>query len=269
MKDFEDTFYGRPNTISTYKSLYRGHIKNKFDNYDWQSWNEDSTSYTIKAWEEEGLSRNTKIALIRLLARYIKFMGGPDIDTQKFVRSLRRSEQQTEVTALSPKEAQRLIETTRTQDPKFFPVMLLALHAGLRRGEIFGLKCADIDMLQGKIKVSHSYAGPTKNGRSRLVPMSTELAKALPEARNLMLRSSSELIFESFDPNPTLRKLCRKAKVPTLRFHDLRHSFASMALTSGISPKQVAAWLGHSSVSTTLNIYWNLTSEEADMSFLN
>ena len=222
----------------------------------------------IGFWEKKKLGRTTKMTLLRLLARYVKFMGGPKVETQKFIRTLERSEQQKEVVTLSGEQASRLMAETRRLEPRFYPVLLLALHGGLRRGEIFGLRCSDVDMLHGKIKVAHSYDGPTKNGKSRIVPMSDELAKALTGARDLMLREPDSKIFEQFDPNPVLRRLCAHSKVPVIKFHDLRHTFASLALTGGVNPKQVQTWLGHSSVVTTLSIYWNLTTEAADLGFL-
>lgn len=265
--NFESTFYGRPNTIKTYLSLFNKHIYLP-GFYDWAEWGDSHTAMMLDTWKSRNLSRSTKMTLMRILGRYVKFMGGPDLDTQKIIKSLERSEQQTEVTTLSDTEAKKLMETTKETDPKFYPVLLLALHAGLRRGEIFGLRCGDIDMLQGKIKISHSYNGPTKNGKSRTVPMSAELTKTLTAARNLMLRDPNTVIFERFDPNPTLRKVCSAAGVPRIRFHDLRHTFASLALVGGVNAKQVATWLGHSSVVTTLSIYWNLTNEEANLDFL-
>lgn len=268
MKDFESTLYGRPNTVKTYRSLYRKHLQFREPQPDWANWSEESTHLLLREWEEKGLSRNTQLALLRLLARYVKFMGGPAIDTRRFARVLERGKQQTEVTALSRDEADKLIEACQRLEPKFYPVMMLALHAGLRRGEIFGLRCEDVDMLAGKIKVSHSYDGPTKNGKSRIVPMTAKVSNALSSARNLMLRDPQSRVFELFDPGPILRRLCHCTRLPVIRFHDLRHTFASLALSSGVSPKQVSAWLGHSSVATTLNVYWHLTSEEADLSFL-
>jgi integrase len=267
--DFEDTFTGRPNTRKTYLSLFRKHIQEQLaEGPVWLSWNENCTFNMMARWEQKGLSRNTRITLTRLLGRYVKFMGGPDIEPQKLIKSLARSEQQTEVVALSQNQAQKLMNTAQKLEPKFYPVMMLALHAGLRRGEIFGLRCGDVDMLSGKIKVSHSYDGPTKNGKSRVVPMHPTLAKALTEARNLLMRDANEKVFERFDPNPLLRRCCRRAGIREIRFHDLRHSFASMALTAGTTPKQVAEWLGHSSVVTTMAIYWHLTDTKADLSFL-
>jgi integrase len=155
--------------------------------------------------------------------------------------------------------------TCKQLRPEFYPILLLALHAGLRRGEIFGLTCGDIDMFKGNVRVAHSYKGPTKNGKTRYVPMSEELIKEMIKARNLLLRPSTMAVFEQMDPNPILRFLCSSAKVPVVRFHDLRHTFATMALENGVSPRHVAAWLGHSSVTTTLSIYWGLNKHEFDV----
>lgn len=266
--NFEDTFYGRPNTIKTYKSLFKKHIQSITPEPNWLNWNNNLTNLLIKEWEKKKLSKNTKITLIRLLDKYIQFQGGNKINSQKIIKYLEKSEPQKEIKSLSINETKRLMQLTKVSEPKFYPVLLLALHAGLRRGEIFGLECGDIDMLRGNIKVSKSYNGPTKNGKNRIVPMSPELSRSLTSARNLLLRNPNEKIFEQFDPNPILKKLCKRAKIQKIRFHDLRHTFASIALTSGINPKQVSTWLGHSNVSTTLNIYWNLTNEKPDLSFL-
>ena len=265
---FEDTFQGRPNTIKTYKSLYRNHIEPRDYEPDWIKWNDESTQIMLDTWSRRGLGRSTKITLLRLLRLYVKFRGGPEIEIKQFIKGLERSEQQREVTTLTLVEASSLMRQAKEAKPRFYPVLLLALHAGLRRGEIFGLRCKDVDVLNNRILVSHSYHGPTKSGRSRVVPMSAELSRVLTEARNLLLRAPDEKVFEQFDPNPVLRGLCRKVGIKEIRFHDLRHTFASLALTKGVNPKQVSTWLGHSSVVTTMGIYWNLTQEEANLDFL-
>jgi len=266
--EFEDTFHGRPNTVRTYTSLYRKHIEPQDFEPDWIKWNDESTQIMLDEWDRRGLGRSTKITLVRLLVRYVKFRGGPDIESAKFIKALERSEQQREMETLTPAESSSLMKQAKRAKPEFYPVLLLALHAGLRRGEIFGLRCKDVDVLNGKIMVSHSYHGPTKSGRSRVVPMSAELKNVMAGTRNLLLGASNDKIFEQFDPNPPLRALCNVVGIKRITFHTLRHTFASLALTNGVNPKQVSTWLGHSSVVTTLSIYWNLTAEVANLDFL-
>jgi integrase len=262
---FEDTFIGRPNTVTTYKSLFKNHISKVQPETDWEGWQDLETIKYLHIWEEEQLSRRTRQSLLRLLGRYIEFMGGPKIKTRTFARTLERGEQQREPSVLSKQEARALMATCKRLRPEFYPILLLALHAGLRRGEIFGLTCGDIDMFKGKVRVAHNYKGPTKNGKTRYVPMSEELIREMVKARNLLLRSSTDTVFEQMDPNPILKFLCSSTKVPSIRFHDLRHTFATMALENGVSPRHVAAWLGHSSVTTTLSIYWGLNKHEFDI----
>lgn len=265
--NFEDTFFGRPNTVKCYRSLYRAHIKPHVKNADTVNWNEQMTLFMLDRWD--GLSRRTKITLIRLLSRYVQFSGGKPFETGKIVRGLERSEQAEEVHALNKDEAQRLMESCKRLEPRFYPVLLLGMHAGLRRGEVFGLKGEDLDVLKGRIRVARSYTGPTKNGKTRYVPMSAELSLALFGERDLMIRDPSAFIFEQFDPNPILRRLCAHAGLRKIRFHDLRHTFATLALESpDVSPKQVQTWLGHSSLTTTLGVYWNYLEEKCSMEFL-
>ena len=267
--NFEDTFIGRPNTKQTYKSLLNKHIKTLIKETHCKSFNKDHMITCLRQWEINGLSVSTRQTLLRLTKNYVKFYGGPDIKIKHLLQNLERSEQQKEITVLSKTEAELLMRTCHRLEPKFYPILLLALHAGLRRGEIFGLLCGDIDLFKNKIRVAHSYTGPTKNGKTRYVPMSDELSKEMLKARNLLMRPVNTKIFEIMNPNPILRRLCAHAGLQMIRFHDLRHTFASLALEKGISPKQVANWLGHSNVNTTLSLYWHLNKDETDInSFL-
>lgn len=263
--EFEETLAGRPNTIRAYRSLFKNHIEPHVAPKAMGSWNEDCFVTLLQEWEKKGLSRRTRMSLVRLTARYVKFLGGPEVPTSSIIRRLDRSEQQTEVLALTHVEAEKLMGACRRLEPNYYPILLLGLHAGLRRGEIFGLRVEDIDFLKGRVRVARSYNGPTKNGKTRFVPMSGELTKALT---GVLMGSVGDRVFRQQDPNPTLRRLLDSIGAPMLRFHDMRHSFATMALEGGTSPRVVQAWLGHSSLVTTMSIYWNLTSEEANLGFL-
>jgi len=140
------------------------------------------------------------------------------------------------------------------------------MHAGLRRGEIFGLQYGDINALKNRITVQRSYAGPTKNGKTRHVPMSERLTKAL-ERKDYLTKPPGEAIFSVFDPNYDLKIVTRHLGIRDITVHDLRHTFATLALESGVSPRMVQQWLGHSSLTTTLNIYWSCLPSDSRMEF--
>ena len=149
------------------------------------------------------------------------------------------------------------------------------LTTGLRRGEICGLKWTDFDEVEGKLNINRSIdvrngeiiVGETKTGqgkRSFYLPVST--ANVLRERKK---NSKSEWIFTDLI-NPKLpiappaayrkmKQLLKKAGLPNIRFHDLRHTFATMALEHGMDVKTLSATIGHVSSATTLDIYSHIT----------
>ncbi len=151
------------------------------------------------------------------------------------------------------------------------------LTTGLRRGEICGLKWTDFDEAEGKLNINRSIdlrngeimIGETKTGKGRrcfYLPVST--ANVLRERKK---NSKSEWIFTDL-LNPELpiappaayrkmKQLLQKAGLPNIRFHDLRHTFATHALTSGVDAKTLSGILGHTNASFTLDTYTHVTTD--------
>lgn len=152
------------------------------------------------------------------------------------------------------------------------------LTTGLRRGELCGLMWADFDEAAGTLAVKRTIhmekggrlvAGATKAGRGTrniLLPAST--AQLLSERKK---HSWSEWVF----PNPLkpesptnprsayghLKALLDSAGLPNIRFHDLRHTFATHALSSGVDAKTLSGILGHAKASFTLDTYTHVTGD--------
>ena len=149
------------------------------------------------------------------------------------------------------------------------------LMTGLRRGEICGLQWSDFDEEGGTLKVCrtlHSQrkgeytVGETKTGKG----MRTIL---LPKTvADILRRRKADTISQWIFPDPVkpedpvnpgsaylhMKTLLRRAGLPSIRFHDLRHSCASLLYAHGVSLKEIQEWLGHSDISTTSNIYTHL-----------
>ena len=152
------------------------------------------------------------------------------------------------------------------------------LMTGLRRGEICALMWRDFDAKAGTLGISrtlHSkgqgiYAlGDTKTSQGNRTIILPESVAALLRARKKI--SISQWIF----PQPTspelpmnpgtayrrLKTLLEEAELPSIRFHDLRHTFATLVLQNGMDVKTLSAMLGHVSAATTLDIYTHATSD--------
>ena len=149
---------------------------------------------------------------------------------------------------------------------------------GLRRGEICGLKWQDIDFEEDKLHVNRSVSvkrggglniGETKTETGvRCIQLPPSVAELL---KNRKQTAITEWVFPNFmhpeqpiNPNSAYRKLkviLKNAELPLIRFHDLRHTFATHATQGGVDPKTLAGILGHTNASFTLDTYTHVTSD--------
>jgi integrase len=132
-----------------------------------------------------------------------------------------------------------------------------------------------VDMLRNQLLVSRSYDGPTKSGKSRVIPISSALEKVLLAKtfgkgyNRLGSKRSGNIVPSNFDPNPPLKRACREAGIRNITFHSLRLTFATLALEAGRSPVLVSKVLGHARTSTTIDLYWASSGEKLDLGFLD
>ena len=260
-----ENMHGRPSTLRVKTSLINHwvipYLKQDGSNLD----------QAIGVWESN-LEPNSVKSVLYAAKGWVKEQTGVELNIKAHIKRVARSTQQEEASAFTKEEIVRLSATCEAEDPELFLPVMIALHTGLRRGEVWGLLWDDVDMLKRQIKVSRSYDGPTKSGKSRIVPISKKLNEVLlAQKKNKAYNiESSRIINKEFDPNPRLREVCKLAGIrETFTFHSLRHTFATLALESGASPRLVSKQLGHASTSTTINLYWSCTQEHLDVGFLN
>ena len=152
------------------------------------------------------------------------------------------------------------------------------LTTGLRRGEICGLKWCDFDEKRGTLSICRN-ATAKKGGGVSIGETKTDTGNRLiylPESTVKMLKKRkkqalTEWIFpcpcrpeDPLLPNSAyqkLKKILKSANLPSIRFHDLRHTFATHALTSGVDAKTLSKILGHTNASFTLDTYTHVTSD--------
>ena len=157
----------------------------------------------------------------------------------------------------------------------FFYVEIMT---GLRRGEICGLKWSDIDFNANKLRVQRSVSkkkgggiviGETKtNTGTRNIIMPPSVSEMLIKRKQSAI---TEWVFPAFlnpeqpiHPEAAYRKLkviLKHAELPLIRFHDLRHTFATHAMKGGVDAKTLSGILGHTNASFTLDTYTHVTSD--------
>ena len=185
-----------------------------------------------------------------------------------------------EMHPLSPDGARKLIETAHG-DP-LEALYILAVHTGMRQGELLALKWEDVDLNEGVIRIRRTLMrsggrialGEAKTKGSR---RSVHLTGAAVEALEAHLERQLEdierlgdlyrdhgLVFTSgvgtlINPTNLRRRsftsLLQRAELPQIRFHDLRHTCATLLLSRNVHPKYVQELLGHATVAITLDTY--------------
>jgi len=180
---------------------------------------------------------------------------------------------------LTPGEVEVLFENT--QDSYYYPVIYTAVSTGLRQAELLGLRWRNIDLDMLSISVSQvlykrrgvvQFKEPKTTHSRRRVAMTPKLALFLREYRAERERlyhelgkqlSLDDLVFAGPEGKPidpcvlthVFTRLARQVGLEGVRFHDLRHTFASLMLLRGAKPKVISEALGHSSVAFTMDVY--------------
>lgn len=180
-------------------------------------------------------------------------------------------------TILNDKQQERFMEAIKA-DEHWHDFFYLEITTGLRRGELCGLMWTDFDAEKGTLTVRRTlhnkegggyYVGETKTGAGR------RIIKLPPSTVQLLSERKRTSISQWIFPNPIhpedpimpnsgytrMKKLLAEAGLPDMRFHDLRHTFATMSLEHGMNVKTLSAIIGHVSAKTTLNIYTHITNE--------
>ncbi|MBC5823364.1 MAG: site-specific integrase [Candidatus Eremiobacteraeota bacterium] len=160
---------------------------------------------------------------------------------------------------------------------------VLALATGMRQGELLGLQWEDVHLDERSLSVRHTltrtYGKAREEGKTfeltepktdagrRRIDLPNVAVRALKEHRARMLAEglrASPFVFCSIDGNPlvkgnvvnrSFRPILKRANLPDIRFHDLRHTAATLMLKCNVHPKIVQSTLGHANVAITLNVY--------------
>lgn len=189
----------------------------------------------------------------------------------------------TEMQVLTSDQATAFLDATR--DHSAHALYVLAITTGMRQGELLGLRWEDTDLDAGKLRVRRAlqrqreaglvFIQPKTSRSRRTILLSQRAVAALREQRKRQLQArllagvawlDQSLVFANktggpLDPNwqtATFKDALGRAGLPTIRFHDLRHTAATLLLAKGVHPKVVSEMLGHATITLTLDTYSHL-----------
>jgi len=189
-----------------------------------------------------------------------------------------------EITTLTAKQASDLL--VAAEGNRLRALYVMALTTGMRQGELLGLRWRDVDLERGSVQIRGTmqatkkglrFAETKTRGSRRHVLLPTRTIDALRQHRAAQAEErlrvgqaweDNDLVFANEVGRPiaagnllkrSFEPLLRRAGLPRIRFHDLRHSAATLLLEEGIHAKIVSEMLGHTRISTTLDLYSHVT----------
>ena len=283
-KTFERSYKAtlKPTTWSSYEMSMRVHVLPKFG----QLCLDDLTRVKMKEFVaelvEKGLARDS----IRLILAALGIIYNQAIEdkvvsenpAQRLGTFYRQAPvKHEEITPLTEEESVLFLGSTLKYEPKQYPLFLCALHTGMRSGELAGIQWTDVDWhgkffeVRRQVVRGQVTSLKTKSGRRR-VDLSDDLLEAL---RNLRRKMQEEAMKDGKNEIPEwmfsnsqggfldmynvkrryFKRTLRKAGLRDIRFHDLRHTFASQLLCNGANILYVSQQLGHANPGITMKIY--------------
>ena len=268
-----------PRTVDGYESIVENHLIPAFGHIQLRQLQPQAIqAYYGKACEK--LSGRSVQHHHRLLSQSLKYAVRQGIlgrNPAELVTS--PSPRKKAMRTLTPSEVEIMLE--KASSNQFYPVIYTAVSTGLRQAELLGLRWRDLDLDLMSISVSQTlykrrgictFKEPKTSGSSRRVSMTPKLALFLKEYR--AERESlywhlgvpltlDDLVFANHDGKPTdpstlthnFGRISKLVEFEGIRFHDLRHTFASLMLMRGAKPKVISEALGHASVAFTMDTY--------------
>jgi len=231
-------------------------------------------------------AKGLKVATVRGIARTLSTILSQAVEDEilpanpalRLGRYLRLGDEpKAEIHPLTREEAAHLLTTAKEHFPGWRPLLMCALRTGLRRGELLGLQWSDVDLngrfLMVRRNIVAGVETTPKNHQQRRVDLSQQLTDTLTafrrRQRERWLKKGKALpawVFASQDGTAldganvvhVFWRVLEKAGLRRIRFHDLRHSFASLLIQNGESLAYVKEQMGHASIQITVDTYGHL-----------
>ena len=285
-----DALRCKPSTVDFYRDYQGRYVLPRFGPKKITAITRDEIKTFMAELTEKGLAKNTirlAIATLRVVLSAAVEAGilasNPGLRLGRFIESQKATHN---ALAMTREEAQIFLEAAKESHPEFYPLFLMALRAGLRKGELLAVRWGDIQFGAGDgdsnryIFVQRNYVHgrftSPKSKKSRRADMSRELRSVLLELRDKRMLEAflegetsiaEDLVFPSTAgtvldqsnlTNYQFLPCLERAGLRRFRFHDLRHTFGSLLIRDGASLAYVKDQMGHSSIQVTVDTYGHL-----------
>jgi len=283
----------KPNTYDGYEAIIRRHLAPAWQGKRLDEITRADVKRLILEKQQAGLAPSTVENIKALVSGIFTHAYEEEILTAnpalKLGRYIKRQDRRRHIRPLTRDQVTAFLEAALRERPEHHPLLLCAFRTGMRLGELLGLAWEDIDFDANTIEVRRAYShrgfSTPKSHRSRVVDMSDQLRwvllahqqklrgrfrgklKAVAVPDGIKGGTRVHLAFPDRNGGPidgdNLRTrvfypLLEKADVPRTRFHDIRHTFASLLLVQGEPLHYVKEQMGHASIQTTVDVYGHL-----------
>lgn len=273
----------RPHVIKNYKLQLKNHILPKFGNY----YLEQITPMMINNYILELKStksmqtptKNLSVGSIKKIYAVFKCLMRtayandliPSDPFSKVKLNFSDMEKQEKLHVWEQNEYKQVLSLLHNEESDNKYLVEFALKTGLRLSEMFGLDWEDVDLENGTINITKSRQ--KENGVMHVLPCKTGSSRrkiSIPQSVEILLKDykethpNNQYVFSNLDPDNStawFRGFVKRNGLHKIRFHDLRHTHASLLLYQGIDIKTISERLGHSNIGITMNVYTHVLDE--------
>lgn len=266
----------KASTVRSYKDHYRLHLKDFFREIKLIDINTMIISQFIKQKQKEGLSSKSINNILTSMGTVFNWAienGYIMFNPVQRVKKLKVEHQ--EMNFLTKDEIAAVLDYAQNKYPDFYPILLTAIYSGMRRGELLALTWDCVNFKKSTLKVNKTLhkavitTPKTKNSvreikvPQKLIEVLQDLKdKSKPNALNLVFAQSNGKFLDADNMiKRRFNKVLDGAGVARVRFHDLRHTYASLLLAKDLNIKYIQKQMGHASFEITMNTYAHLMPE--------